>query len=309
MNSQSENKRKITFGVVLAPLYSWDELISQAQLLEELEFDKLWLPDHFVNPFDPNIDWFECWTLLSALAVATRKIRIGTLVTSMTLRNPAMLAKMALTIDHISNGRLELGVGAGGVSYCHKMTSVPQWSARERSLRFGEFVAVLDQMLEKKVTTFKGRYYNIQEAIMHPRPIQQPHPPLSIAAHGPKSLRLVALHGDGWNSLRTGKDLTPKESSNFLRQRYDMLKEFTAEAGRDPEEIECTFGFGYTADKPFASKEAFFDTIGRYAEAGIRDFCTIYLPGFDDFYPDRFITNQDWLQWVALEALPSIQSY
>jgi alkanesulfonate monooxygenase SsuD/methylene tetrahydromethanopterin reductase-like flavin-dependent oxidoreductase (luciferase family) len=308
MYSQSENKREFSFGVMLVPIYSWDELVSQAQLLEELEFDKLWLPDHFVNSAKPDLDWFECWTLLSALALKTRKIRIGTLVSSMTLRNPALLARMALTVDHVSNGRLELGVGSSGASYCHKMTGIPQWSARERSLRFGEFVAILDQMLENEVTTYEGQYYSIQEAIIHPRPIQQPHPPLNIAAHGPRSLRLAALHGDGWNSYYPGKDLTPKESSNITRQRYEMLKEFAVEAGRDPAEIGCTFLFGYTADRPFASKDAFFDAVGRYSEAGIRDFCFFYQPGIDHL-ADQSITNIDLLQWVTLEAIPSIQSH
>lgn len=299
MNSLS-SKRPLSFGITLVQAFPWEKLASYAKLVEELGFDKLWIPDHFVNPSKPEVDWFECWTLLAAIATQTKTIRIGTLVSSMTLRNPALLARMALTVDHISNGRLELGIGSAGASLCHQMTGVPKWSNRERSERFSEFVAIIAHMLENEVTSFEGNYFSIHGAIMHPRPIQTPHPPLNVAAHGPKALRVAAQFGDGWNSYYPGEDLTPEQSSAVTHRRHEMLKEFAVEAGRNPSEIDSTFAFGYTADKPFASDDAFVDALGRYSEAGINDFTFFYMPGITEM-AEQCITSEDKLRRVADE--------
>jgi alkanesulfonate monooxygenase SsuD/methylene tetrahydromethanopterin reductase-like flavin-dependent oxidoreductase (luciferase family) len=297
---------KLTFGIMVGQIPPWQQIIEQAKLVESLGFDKLWLPDHFVYPVDSKMDWLECWTVLSALATQTEQITLGTIISSMTLRNPALLARMALSVDHISGGRLELGVGAGGAPNCHKMTGAPQWEPRERSERYKEFVEILDQMLGNEVTTYEGKYYNIEGALMRPKFIAKPRPVLNVAAHGPKAIRLAAQHGDAWNSLGSDGGLTPKQSSAITRQRCEKLCEFAIEAGRDPNQIGRTFGFGFTADELFQSSDAFFDTIGRYREAGINDFCFMYLPGLDD-WKGKAITTLELLQRVALEDIPALQ--
>lgn len=297
----------LTFGIMLVPTPPWKQIIDQARLVESLGFDKLWLPDHFVNPGDKDTEWFDCWSVLSALATQTQKITLGTMVSSMTLRNPALLARMALTSDHISNGRLELGVGSGGAPNCHKMTGVQNWEPRERSERFKEFVEILNQLLKNEVTTYEGKYYSIQEAIIRPKFISKPRPVFSIAAHGPKALRVAATYGDAWNCYKPGGDLTPKQSSDAVRQRYEMLCEFALDAQRDPKEIGRTFGFGYTSDGLFRSMEAFYDAIGRYYEAGIRDFLFIYAYKMDT-WKEQTITNENLLRQIAAEAIPSIRS-
>ncbi|MCJ7622618.1 MAG: LLM class flavin-dependent oxidoreductase [Anaerolineaceae bacterium] len=299
--------RKLTFGIMLGPTTPWQRMEEQAQQVESLGFDKLWLPDHFVNPEDLEMDWFECWTTLAALTSHTNKISLGTLVSSMTLRNPAMLARMALTVDHISGGRLELGVGAGGVPNCHKMTGVPQWNRRERSERYKEFIEILDHMLKQELTTYQGKFYNIQEALMRPASISKPHPVFNIAAHGPRALGLAAKYGDAWNTLSPGNDLTPKEHSDNTRQRCEMMSKFAIEAGRDPNKIGRTMLFGWTSDRLFSSLDAFCDTIGRYQEAGINDFCFIYALGMESWEGQAIITEDQLLQ-ISKEAIPAIKN-
>jgi alkanesulfonate monooxygenase SsuD/methylene tetrahydromethanopterin reductase-like flavin-dependent oxidoreductase (luciferase family) len=302
-----EDTRKLSFGIMLGPNPPWEKIVGWAKLVEDLAFDKLWLPDHFVNPGDKDMDWFDCWCTLSALATQTTQITIGTLVSSMTLRNPAVLAHMALAVDHISGGRFEFGVGAAGTRNCHSMTGVPRWEPRERSKRYGEFVKILQHMLNNEVTTYQGDYYNIDGAVMHPAFISQPHPVFSIAAHGPKALKLAAKYGDAWNTLGPLTDMTPHESSREVKRCYQLLCEYASLAGRDPDKFGRTILFGWTCEHPFASMDAFYDVIGRYTEAGINDFCFIYTPGFD-LWKDQSINNEDLLRRIALEAIPAIRN-
>lgn len=303
----TKNDKKLTFGIMLGPFPPWNQIIKWAKLVESLGFDKLWLPDHFVNPDDKDMDWLDCWSVLTALATQTDKNTMGTLVSSMTLRNPAILAHMALSADHISGGRFELGVGAAGTKKCHEMTSVPRWEPRERSERYKEFVEILYHMINNEITSYQGKYYNIQEALMHPKFISKPHPVFNVAAHGPKALRLAAKYGDAWNNLGPMKDMTPKQCSDHTRQCYKMLCEFASEVGRDPAQFGRTFLFGWTSDSPFHSIEAFYDTIGGYSEAGINDFCFIYSPGID-LWKDQSINSEDLLHKIALDAIPAIKN-
>jgi hypothetical protein len=187
------------------------------------------------------------------------------------------------------------------------MTGVPRWEPRERSERYKEFVEILYHMLNNEVTTYQGKYYNVQEALMRPKFITKPHPVFNIAAHGPRALQLAAKYGDAWNCLGPMKEMTAKQCSDFTHQSYEMLCEFASQAGRDPAHFRRTFLFGWTSDGPFRSMEAFYDTIGRYAEAGINDFCFIYCPGID-LWMDQSIISEDLLYKIALEAIPKIKN-
>ena len=162
-------------------------------------------------------------------------------------------------------------------------------------------------MLNNEVTTYPGKYYNIQGAVMHPGFISKPHPTINLAAHGPKALRLAATYGDAWNTLGPLKEMTPKQSSDEIHRWYQMLREFASEAGRDPDNFGRTILFGWTCERPFASMEAFDDVIGRYSEAGINDFCFIYGPGIE-LWKDQAINNEDLLHRISLEAMPAIRS-
>jgi alkanesulfonate monooxygenase SsuD/methylene tetrahydromethanopterin reductase-like flavin-dependent oxidoreductase (luciferase family) len=301
------SSKGITFGIMLGPFPPWEKIVGWAKLVESLGFDKLWLPDHFVNPDDKDMDWFDCWCTLAALATQTEKITIGSLVSSMTLRNPAVLAHMALALDHISGGRFELGVGAAGSRKCHEMTGVPRWEPKERSACYKEFIEILFHMINNEVTTYKGNYYNIHEAIMHPQFIAKPHPVFNIAAHGPKALRLAGQYGDAWNTLGPMAEMTPKQSSDEIHRCYEFLRECANDAGRDPDRFGRTMLFGWTCEHPFASLEAFYDVIGRYSEAGINDFSFIYAP-WVDLWKDQAIQSESMLRKIAEQAIPTLRS-
>ncbi|GAB4417697.1 MAG: hypothetical protein Kow002_04230 [Anaerolineales bacterium] len=128
---------RIRFGIFMPQLYSWSTMVESAQLVETLGFESFWVADQFVNPYAPARPWFECWTLLAGLATQTSKIRLGPLVTHAVYRNPAILAREAMTLDHISNGRLEIGIGAGGSRADYTMTGIP---TREKAEQYERLI-------------------------------------------------------------------------------------------------------------------------------------------------------------------------
>jgi alkanesulfonate monooxygenase SsuD/methylene tetrahydromethanopterin reductase-like flavin-dependent oxidoreductase (luciferase family) len=299
---------KTRFGIFLPQVYPWEQMKQTAAQIEALGFDSLWVADHFVSPYSATADWFECWSLLGALAASTEHLRLGTGVTHVVYRNPAILARAALTVDHISNGRLDFGFGVGsGGDYNYAMTGTPAQSKRARVDRYREAVVLIDQLLRQELTSYAGEYFGVQEAPMHPRPVQQPRPPFNLAAHYPRSLRIAAEYGDAWNSFYPGDDLTPEQSSAVTRQRGEMLAEFAQEAGRDPDQIRRTFFVGYSSDHPFASVEAFRDFIGRYQEAGIDEFVLGYAPGVAELAGD-WMTAPEELERYAQEIIPALNT-
>jgi alkanesulfonate monooxygenase SsuD/methylene tetrahydromethanopterin reductase-like flavin-dependent oxidoreductase (luciferase family) len=202
------------------------------QVVDEAGFDGLWDFDHFaaLGP-DPSGDVFDGWSLLAAMAQATRRVRIGCLVTGATYRHPAVLAKMAVTVDHLSGGRLELGLGAGGH---HGDLGLPTGSPRELIGRFDETCQVLRALWTRMDTvSFKGDHFQIDSAYANPKPLQQPGPPLWLGSSGERGgLRVVARHADVWiNASPFGTPL-----DEIVRQSR-VLDARCAEVGRDPREI------------------------------------------------------------------------
>ena len=194
---------QLRFGIITLQSEPWEKMVALWQSIEKLNFDSVWVADHFINYMAPNEPWFEAWTLLSGLAAVTKRIRIGTLVTSNPLRFPAILARQALTVDHISGGRLELGLGAGAsgvMDPVYRMTGIEDWAPPERVSRFREAVEIIDEALRNRVISYDGRYYKMNEASMAPAPIQSPRPPITIGAMGPLMLKVTAKYADTWNS-------------------------------------------------------------------------------------------------------------
>ena len=156
---------------------------------EELGFDHAWLVDHLVDTDGrPEDGCLEAWTLLAAIAASTKRIRLGVLVSSNTFRHPAILLKEAVTVDHISGGRLILGIGTGWHEDEHRRYGIDLPPAPERVDRFEEAVKVISLLMAQERTTFQGRYYQIDDARLEPRPLQQPRIPILIAAHRPRML-------------------------------------------------------------------------------------------------------------------------
>ena len=188
---------KIRFGVFTSQILPWEQEVERWRLIESLGFDSIWLGDHFTDPVNHTGHWFESWTLLASLAVVIEKVRLGTLVTSMPLRRPAVLARQALTVDHISNGRLDIGLGTGGRGDpVHNMLKIEDWESLERVERFKDQVEIIDRLLRQSVSNYSGKYYQLDNATMNPPTIQKPRPPMVIAAMGKSMLKVAAKYAD-----------------------------------------------------------------------------------------------------------------
>ena len=304
----------LRFGIMVLQNLPYSAMVEHCQHIEALGYDSAWVADHFVDPYVPDKPWFDAWTILAALAARTTKIQLGAMVTNIIFRNPAVFAKQALTVDHISNGRVSVAIGATSErDPSHAMTGVPVWETPERARRFREFIEIVDSMLRNPTTTYQGQYYQIKDAAMSPSPIQQPCPPLTLAAAGSTTLKVAARYADTWNSF--GKfNATPEDGLAVTRERSQMLDEYCAKIGRDPQTIRRSFLSGVTADKPFASLQAFHDFVGRYQEIGISEFIFYWLP--EEGHPVMAekglngvcITSRDMLERIATEAIPALKS-
>ena len=221
---------QVRFGVMMpfGPDYQTSRQI--AQTAEALGYDSLWVGDHlFSAPGPPDLPWMECWTFLSALAAETRRVRLGTMTLCNGFRAPALLAKMVATLDVISGGRLEVGIGSGwyekeflGYGY-----PFPKASARVRQL--DEALQILNLMWTERCITFKGEHYQLIEGYCEPKPVQRPRPPIHFGGDGEKlMLPLVARHADWWNYWLS------TNSIEGFRHKLGVLERCCTEIGRDP---------------------------------------------------------------------------
>jgi len=201
----------------LAPTCSYAELERFWRLADELGFYGVWDYDHFYGPDaigdavarDYRKDTLEAWTTLAAMATVVKRARVGCLVTGVTYRNPAVLAKMAVTVDHISGGRLEFGLGAAWHEAEHRGYGIPFPSAGERIAILDEALRVIKALWTEDTASFDGQHFRLEDAICNPKPVQKPHPPIVVAGQGAKkSLRVVATHADEWN----GTGIEPAET-------------------------------------------------------------------------------------------------
>lgn len=221
-------------------------------------FESGWTFDHFYPIYSDSAGpCLEGWITLTALAQATKRLRFGTLVTGIHYRHPAILANMAATLDIVSGGRLELGIGAGWNEEESGAYGIAVGTPKERSDRFEEACEVLVGLLSASTTTFKGRYYDLTDARCNPKPIQQPHPPLCVGGSGERrTLRTAARFAQHWNFVGG----TVEE---FVRKR-DVLFQHCADLGRDPGEILLSSHVRFDTD-PGATAE----TAAALAEAGV----------------------------------------
>jgi alkanesulfonate monooxygenase SsuD/methylene tetrahydromethanopterin reductase-like flavin-dependent oxidoreductase (luciferase family) len=295
----------LRFGIITIQNLDWPTLVEHWKHIEALGYDSVWVGDHFLNPHNLEENWFDGWSLLAALATQTSTIRVGTLVTNIIYRNPAIIARQAQTLDHISKGRLELGIGATTErDPSHQMTGVEVWSTSERVGRFREVVGIVDAMLRQDTTSYQGRYYQVTEARLRPASLQKPRPPLTIAAIGQMTLKVAAQYADTWNTYG-GWNLSPQQALETIRQRNELLDGYCAKIGRDAGEIRRSLLAGITADTPFASLGAFHDFVGRFQEVGITEF--IFYYDYPALPPDKCM-DRAMLERIATEAIPAIRS-
>ncbi len=222
----------IRFGIQTPQQHSsWQDMLSLWQEVDALGFDTAWVFDHFLPIFsDPTGPCLEGWTALAALAMATKNVRLGVMVTGNTYRQPAVLAKMATTVDIISGGRLILGIGAGWFELEHREFGMPFPQVAERLARLDESLEVIKRLWTEERANFTGRYYQLNEAVFNPKPVQRPHPPILVGASGERvALGIVARHAQMWNSFGT---------PDVFRHKIARLAAHCQRIGRDPATIE-----------------------------------------------------------------------
>ncbi|HEV2758745.1 MAG TPA: TIGR03560 family F420-dependent LLM class oxidoreductase [Acidimicrobiales bacterium] len=205
----------------------WPELRERVAWADQAGFESAWVFDHFTALYgDRNGPCLEAWTLLAALAAVTTRIRLGALVTGVTYRHPSLLATEVVTVDHVSAGRLDVGLGAAWHDEEHRRLGFDFPATRERTERLDETVQIIKGLLTRDDFDFDGRHYRLQRAFYRPRPVQQPHPPIWIGAGGAKvMLPLAARHADVWHGFGSVSELARKSA---------VIDRAAEAAGRDP---------------------------------------------------------------------------
>ncbi len=238
--------REIKFGIFL-PTGDFAQARAAAQRADELGFYSVSINDHFFAPGQkPDAPQLECFTTLSAIAALTSRVHIAPAMAAMSFRNPALLAKMASTLDVISNGRLIFGAGAGWMRDEYHAHDYPYPTNRQRLAQFAEALKLIKAMWTQEIPTYHGPFFKIEKAYNYPRPVQQPHPPIMIGGSGRKLLEISAVEADIANlapPLTRGifnAEVTIKFDKPRLRQKIVTLHELATAAGRSPAQIEIS---------------------------------------------------------------------
>jgi F420-dependent oxidoreductase-like protein len=259
----------------------WPELEQRVMWADDAGFESAWVFDHFTVLYgDPKGPCLEAWTLLSALGAVTTRIRLGALVTGVTYRHPSLLAAEVVTVDHVSGGRINLGLGAAWHDEEHRRLGFDFPPTGERIERLEETLQIVKGLLTRDDVDFEGRHYRLQRAFYRPRPVQQPYPPIWIGATGEKvMLPLAARHADVWHGFGSSSDLARKSA---------LVDRFAEEAGRDPADIGRSTNLSISEPWDQVRRQA-----DRYREAGfthliaswpseglarVEEFATVVLP-------------------------------
>jgi len=295
--------RQLQFSVLALPNASWDVLLKRFKLIEDLGFDLAGTGDHFVDWSNPPSPWFDSLTFLAAIARETTRIRLAPYVAQIPLREPAMLARQAITLDHISGGRLDVGLGIGlEIDPSYDIMGIPNWGVKERVARFKEYVEIVDQMLSNEITTYQGKFYRVTNAHMNPRPLQKPRPPIVIAAMGPVMLKHTVRYADTWNSLSFAA--TFEEQLEETRGRIAKVDKLCEELGRDPASLRRSYlMFDPDARRGglfsyYKSEEAFVEMVQRVVELGITDI-GLYYPVQEEQLP--------MFETIARDVIPELR--
>ncbi|MEU6121072.1 LLM class flavin-dependent oxidoreductase [Streptomyces sp. NPDC047123] len=294
----------LRLSTVILPVRRWHEGGRERwQRAEELGFHTAYTYDHLSWRTFRDGPWFGALPTLTAAAAATGRIRLGTLVTSPNFRHPVTLAKELITLDDVSDGRVTLGIGAGGNGFdatALRASGEEPWTPRERADHFGEFLPLLDRLLTEDVVSHDGTYYSADEVRNIPGCVQRPRLPFAVAATGPRGLRLAARHGQAWVTTGDPKlfeNGTPEQSLRAIRGQAEKLAAACDEIGRDAGELDKILLTGFTPDRPLDSFDAFVDFAGRHAELGFNEI-VLHWP-----LPDTgFAADEKIFERIAMEA-------
>ncbi len=244
---------------------TFDPIAKQRQVwkaADDAGFDQLWNSDHLAktpSSGDPTGPILDGWMALAAMAEATKRIRVGVLVTGNLYRHPALLAKMAVTVDHVSNGRLEVGLGTAWNQDEFTRLGMPFAEPPERARRLDEACRVLTALWTQERATYTGRFYQLKDAIAEPKPVQKPHPPIVIGGRGPLvTMRAAARHAQGWNT-------SGSRGYEADAEAVKILDEHCAKLGRDPKTLRRSVNVGWDGGKGLALAE-------RYRKIGFSEF-------------------------------------
>jgi F420-dependent oxidoreductase-like protein len=277
----------IRFGIQTPQQHiGWPDILSLWQEIDILGYDTAWLFDHFLPIFsDPTGPCLDGWTALSGLAMATRKVRLGLMVTGNTYRHPAVLAKMATTVDIISGGRLIFGIGAGWFKLEHQEYGIPFHTLGGRLGRLDETLQAIKLLWTQERSSFNGKYVQLANASFNPKPVQKPHPTILIGASGESvALKIVAQHAQMWNGTATPEELAPKVT---------RLNEHCRSVGRDPGSIEKSA----LVSSLSANQDETRRQIDAYLAIGVTH--VIFSLGID---------RRNWMRTFAEKLMPAYRS-
>ena len=284
----------------MLPNRGWATTISAAEQLEALGFDMVAVDDHLTNPMQPERPWAEVWTTLAAIAARTSTIRLAPVVANTVLRHPAVLARQALTVDDISGGRLDIGLGAGYAPTDLRGVGVDRLAPEPWAARFGEAVATIAALLAGTPAP-AGRYFDASETVLR-SPAATPE--LTIAAHSRSSLDVVARHGARWISYG-GWGLSMDALVALTRQRLDHLHDRWQAHGRPGRPgVSLLLGSAAVCAEPlWTSAEAFEDTIGRFVDIGVDTFVVYWPPSSVSPHVDP-----DAQERIVSEVIPRLRA-
>jgi alkanesulfonate monooxygenase SsuD/methylene tetrahydromethanopterin reductase-like flavin-dependent oxidoreductase (luciferase family) len=262
-------------GVVVLPQQRWAQARERWRAVEEMGFAAAWTYDHLAWRDLADEPWFATVPTLVAAATVTSRIRLGTWVASPNYRHPVPFAKELMTLDDVSDGRLVVGLGAGGTGWDADVLGQPRPTPGERVRRLDEFCELLDQLLRTPSTTRQGEWFSAVAARMVPGPVQQPRPPFVVAANGPRALQVAARRGDAWATTGTTRPEDGQEA--WWRGVAEVAAEFEAalvDAGRRPADVDRYLNLDSGPVYSLTSREAFWDARGRASELGFTDVVT-----------------------------------
>jgi alkanesulfonate monooxygenase SsuD/methylene tetrahydromethanopterin reductase-like flavin-dependent oxidoreductase (luciferase family) len=263
---QKEIEKPVRISLVILPEARWSVARQWWRLADELGFHTAWTYDHLTWRSFQDDEWFGATTTLAAAATETQRIRIGPLVASPNFRHPVTFAKEVMGLDDLSNGRLSLGLGSGGIGFDAAALGEDPWPMAERTSRFHEFSYQLDTLLSQPASDLTGLHYRAIAARNIPGCIQTPRVPFVISAYGAKGMALTAKLGQGW--VTTGGD----SGLIGVAEQVQLLDAACSAAGRAPETLDRHYLTGFGADEPWMqSLESFTDLAGRATALGITD--------------------------------------
>ena len=259
-------------ALVLPDRHPVSAFLDDVRAAERAGVRAVWTYDHLTWPLLADGPWYGAVPLLAAAAMCTERVRLGTQVASPNFRHPVPFAKELMTLDQLTGGRLEIGVGAGTEGPDALVLGEPPLARSERAERFGEWLGLLDRLLREPVTTVHGPRFTAVDAHQLPGCVQQPRLPFTVAATGPRALRLAARYGQGWVTYGPyGPDVEPEEWIAAVAEQSSRLTEALAAEGRAADDLARSALFGLEMSWPFESRDRYVDTLGRLGEAGVTE--------------------------------------